>query len=225
MKRRYYILSSTFLFVLFIVLSGSCLKKRNRTIKRNNPHNIKGVLSYKRTFGDLSEKHLEAALAIGIEPISSREEAEKKKSGLILIEDNEYYHVDSLTHSIPYLVPQASKLLDKIGENFLDSLSNKGLNPNKITVTSILRTKDDVKKLRQRNQNASEKSAHFYGTTFDISWKRFEKIEDKKEQPMEDVEFETLKLVLSEVLRDLKQENKCFVKYELKQGCFHITAT
>jgi hypothetical protein len=26
------------------------------------------------------------------------------------------------------------------------------------------------------------------------------------------------------VLRDLKKKEKCYVKYELKQACFHITA-
>ncbi|WP_373828360.1 DUF5715 family protein, partial [Bacteroides heparinolyticus] len=41
---------------------------------------------------------------------------------------------------------------------------------------------------------------------------------------LQDVSSDTLKLVLSEVLRDLKQAEKCYVKYELKQGCFHITA-
>ena len=33
-----------------------------------------------------------------------------------------------------------------------------------------------------------------------------------------------LKLVLAEVLRDLRKSDKCYIKYELKQGCFHITA-
>jgi hypothetical protein len=32
-------------------------------------------------------------------------------------------------------------------------------------------------------------------------------------------------MVLSEVLRDAKANGLCLVKYELKQGCFHITAT
>ena len=32
-----------------------------------------------------------------------------------------------------------------------------------------------------------------------------------------------LKWVLSEVLRDMRQANRCLVKYEVKQGCFHIT--
>ncbi|MEG1838585.1 MAG: DUF5715 family protein, partial [Bacteroidaceae bacterium] len=40
----------------------------------------------------------------------------------------------------------------------------------------------------------------------------------------QDVGRDTLKLVLSEVLRDLKKAEACYVKYELKQGCFHITA-
>ena len=70
------------------------------------------------------------------------------KEKLTHITDNEFYVVDSLTHSIPYLVPRASALLDTIGSNFLDSLTAKGLNPNQVIVTSVLRTENDVKRLR-----------------------------------------------------------------------------
>lgn len=45
----------------------------------------------------------------------------------------------------------------------MDSLSCKGLNPNQIIVTSVLRTADDVKRLRRRNGNASANSAHALG--------------------------------------------------------------
>ena len=34
---------------------------------------------------------------------------------------------------------------------------------------------------------------------------------------------EPMKRVLSEVLNDLRMEGKCYVKYERKQGCFHLT--
>lgn len=193
------------------------------SLKLNEPRNIRGVISYKRSFGDLNEKHLNVAQAIGIRPLASRKEAEGMKEKLQYIATNDLYAVDSLTHSIPYLIPEAATLLDTIGYNFLDSLTAKGLNPNKITVTSVLRTKDDVKRLRRHNGNASESSAHFYGTTFDVSWKRFQKVEDEDGRPLQDVSPDTLKLVLSEVLRDLKKAEKCYVKYELKQGCFHIT--
>ena len=133
------------------------------------------------------------------------------------------YVVDELTHSIPFLVPGACNLLDAIGQNFLDSLENKGLNPYKVTVTSVTRTREDVHNLRKRNTNASLNSAHFYGTTFDISWKRFQQVPDKNGRPMQEVGSDTLKMVLSEVLRDLRKQDVCYIKYELKQGCFHIT--
>lgn len=214
--------------LLLAALIATCTlagcKKKDMSLKLNQPRNIRGVISYKRSFGDLNEKHLNVAQALGISPISSREEAERMKERLQLITTNELYAVDSLTHSLPYLIPEAASLLDTIGSNFLDSLVSKGLNPNKVVVTSVLRTKEDVKRLRRRNGNASENSAHFYGTTFDVSWKRFQKVEDEDGRPLQDVSSDTLKLVLSEVLRDLKQAEKCYVKYELKQGCFHITA-
>ncbi len=213
-----------FLWVTLIVsvLLVSCGHK-DRSIRLNYPHNIRGVVSYKRSFNDLNDVQLASAKKLGVKPVSSREQAENLKGDLTEIVSCELYDVDDLTHSIPYLVPRASALLDTISMNFLDSLECKGLNPNKLVVTSVLRTKDDVKKLRRTNGNASENSCHFYGTTFDISWKRFTKVEDPDGRPMQDVGADTLKLVLAEVLRDMRQSDRCYVKYELKQGCFHIT--
>ena len=63
--------------------------------------------------------------------------------------------------------------------------------------------------------NASTNSAHVYGTTFDIAYARYE--DGKKE------EVDKLKSVLAEVLQDLRKEKRCYVRYEIKQGCFHIT--
>ena len=212
-----------FLLITGLTLTSGC-KKKDMSLRLNEPRNIRGVDSYKRSFPDLNDKHLEVAKAVGIRPLEDREEAESMKEKLTHITDNEFYVVDSLTHSIPYLVPRASALLDTIGSNFLDSLAAKGLNPNQVIVTSVLRTQSDVKRLRRRNGNASANSAHCFGATFDVSWKRFKKVEDENGRPLQDVGSDTLKLVLSEVLRDLRQAEKCYIKYELKQGCFHITA-
>ena len=202
---------------------ASC-KEKDMSMKMNEPRNIRGVISYKRSFGDLNDTHMAAAKRIGIKPLKDREAAERLGSKVMEIKDGDLYQVDSLTHSIPFLVPKAYALLDSIGANFLDSLESKGLNPNQVIVTSVLRTQDDVKKLRRVNGNASANSVHMFGTTFDISYKRFFKVEDPDGRPMQDVRSDTLKLVLSEVLRDLKKKELCYVKYELKQGCFHITA-
>ena len=214
------------LFILItglVTLTAGC-KKKDMSLKLNEPRNIRGVVSYKRSFPDLNDAHLEVAKKIGIRPLADRDAAEAMKEKLTYITDNNFYVVDSLTHSIPYLVPRASALLDTIGVNFLDSLTAKGLNPNQVIVTSVLRTENDVKRLRRRNGNASANSAHCFGATFDVSWKRFKKVEDKDGRPLQDVSSDTLKLVLSEVLRDLRKAEKCYIKYELKQGCFHITA-
>lgn len=204
------------------LLLGGC-RQKDHSLKLNEPRNIKGVANYRRTFGDLNAIQLKAARAFGVAPVASREEAERMKSKLVMIAGNDWYAVDSLTHSIPYLVPRASALLDTIGANFLDSLAAKGLNPNRILVTSVLRTGEDVKRLRRRNVNASKNSCHAYGTTFDVSWRRFVKVEDEDGRPLQDVGADTLKMVLAEVLRDVRRADKCYVKYELKQGCFHIT--
>ena len=220
MKKIIYTLSMAFCLMVTLI---AC-KEKDMSMKMNEPRNIKGVISYKRSFGDLNDTHMAAAKKIGIKPLKDREAAEKLGGKVMEIKNGDFYQVDSLTHSIPFLVPKASALLDSIGANFLDSLENKGLNPNQVIVTSVLRTQDDVKRLRRVNGNASANSVHMFGTTFDISYKRFFKVEDPDGRPMQDVRADTLKLVLSEVLRDLKKKDMCYVKYELKQGCFHITA-
>ena len=220
MKKIIYTISMAF---CLMVAFTSC-KEKDMSMKMNEPRNIKGVISYKRSFGDVNDTHLAAAKKLGVKPLQNREAALKLGGKVVEVKDCELYQVDSLTHSIPFLVPKASALLDSIGANFLDSLESKGLNPNQVIVTSVLRTLDDVKRLGKRNINASKNSAHVYGTTFDITYKRFHKVEDPDGRPMQDVRADTLKLVLSEVLRDLKKKDMCYIKYELKQACFHITA-
>ena len=164
-----------------------------------------------------------AAKAIGVKPFNKAEDAPNIKQ-FKLLESNEHFTLDDLTHSVPYVVPQAAKLIDDIGINFLDSLTNKGLNPYRIIITSVTRSKEQQQQLSKSNINATVNSTHCYGTTFDISWKRFEQVADKDGRPMQEVGTDTLKMVLSEVLRDARLAKRCYIKYERKQGCFHITA-
>jgi hypothetical protein len=90
-------------------------------------------------------------------------------------------------------------------------------------VTSVLRTEEDVARLRRFNGNATENSCHLYGTTFDICYNRYETVEDPDGPRRREVRNDTLKYVLSEVLRDMRQQGRCYIKYEVKQGCFHMT--
>ena len=192
-------------------------------------HRVKGVLDYKKAFPDDNDVQLKAANTFGVSPIEKRDEARNLTRGLFFIAGNPFYTIDNLQSSIPYLVPRAAVLLQDIGKSFMDSLFVKGLPLHKIVITSVTRTKEDVIRLRTHNRNATENSCHMYGTTFDISYKRFKTIQGEKKQEKikgtrhYSVKGDTLKMVLSEVLNDMRQGNRCFVKYELHQGCFHVT--
>lgn len=184
---------------------------------------IYSVPSFKETFPDSNAVQLEAANRYGVSPVQNREEAERRMKELVYIGSNPYFIVDKLNSSIPYLVPCAAMLLQDIGRTFFDSLQVKGIPLHKIIVTSVLRTKDDVARLRNRNSNATENSCHLYGTTFDICYNRYGTVEDPDGPARRAVRNDTLKWVLSEVLRDFRQQRRCYIKYEVKQGCFHMT--
>ena len=185
-------------------------------------HRIFSVPHFGNTFPDQQDVQILAANKYGVNSVQNREEAEHSKGKLVYVGSNPFFYVDKLNNSIPYLVPRASVLLQDIGRAYFDSLQIKGIPLHKIIVTSILRTKDDVAKLRTRNGNATENSCHLYGTTFDVCYNRYKQIQTRQ-QPRRQVQNDTLKWVLSEVLRDMRDRNRCLVKYEVKQGCFHIT--
>ena len=185
-------------------------------------HRIFSVPHFGNTFPDQQDVQILAATKHGVKPVQNRLEAENSKGKLVYVGSNPFFDVDKLNNSIPYVVPRASVLLQDIGRAYFDSLQIKGIPLHKIIVTSILRTKDDVAKLRTRNGNATENSCHLYGTTFDICYNRCKQIQ-AREQRRRQVQNDTLKWVFSEVLRDFRNKNRCYIKYEVKQGCFHIT--
>lgn len=185
-------------------------------------HRIFSVPHFGNTFPDQQDVQILAANQHGVSPVQNRDEAEHSKGRLVYVGSNPFFYVDKLNNSIPYLVPRASVLLQDIGRAYYDSLQIKGIPLHKIIVTSILRTKDDVAKLRTRNGNATENSCHLYGTTFDVCYNRYKTVQIAKE-PRRQVRNDSLKWVLSEVLRDFRDQGRCYIKYEVKQGCFHIT--
>ena len=185
-------------------------------------HRINSVPSYKDAFPDSNEVQLVSARKYGVKPVQNRADAEKRKSELVYVGANPYFHVDKLRESIPYLVPRANILLQDIGKAFFDSLYVKGVPLHQIIVTSVLRSEEDVARLRRHNQNASDNSCHRFGTTFDICYNRYQTVQTDQNRRRA-VTNDTLKWILSEVLRDMRQSKRCHIKYEVKQGCFHIT--
>ncbi len=193
---------------------------RNETTSTNLFASNK-VWSYPECFPDSNATQLEVAVANGITPVSTRAEIKKeiKKHKLTNISSSPYYYVEELTHSVPYLVPKAQALLNCIGINFIDSLYSKGLELHIPVVTSVLRTDEDIVGLQKGNKNSITNSCHCYGTTIDITYNRFMPL-DGDEPTRYD---ENLKKTLAEVLFDLRAAGRCYVKYEKKQACFHLT--
>lgn len=186
----------------------------SRRIRINRIGNLREI------FNDSNKYQYAAAERIGIDPISGVQDAYFTRRPLVRIESCQYYELDSLTHSMPFLVPEAARLLADIGKNFNDSLRHRGASSHKIRVTSLLRSAYAVKRLRRVNRNATDSSTHQFGTTFDISYARFHCLDENKR-----VSDEDLKNLLAEVLLDLRREKRCLVKFERKSPCFHITAT
>lgn len=183
-------------------------------------HKVYSVVGgYTENFPDLQEVQILAAMEWGVTPVENRTEAELRKGELVYVGSNPYYVIDKrMRSSIPYLVPRAADLLQTIAVNFMDSLAIKGLPLHRIIATSMLRTEEDVRRLRRVNVNASDNSCHRYGTTFDITYIHYAPLAGQNE-----LDDPKLQFVLSEVLRDVRKAGLCYVKYERKQSCFHIT--
>lgn len=193
-------------------------------IKQGERHNdrirVNNIGPLRQVFNDSNKYHYAVAEKIGISPISGVEDAYFTRRPLVKINSCQWYEVDSLTHSMPFLVPEAARLLEKIGRNFIDSLASRGADGYRIKVTSVLRTPHTVKRLRRVNRNATDSSTHQFATTFDLSYSKFHCLDSSRT-----IHDGDLKNLLAEVLRDLREQGKCLVKFERHSPCFHITAT
>lgn len=175
--------------------------------------------NYPQIFNDLNDTQLVAAHINGTPRTLTIEELESGLYGLHRIETNKLYKVDPLYHSAPYLVPKAKDFLDELGEAFQDSLYNRGYDRrHRFIVTSVYRTENHIKRLRRSgNVNASTNSCHQYGTTIDITYVRFDKPEEYRANDPK------LTQLLMQTVYDMHRNGRCYVKYERKQSCLHIT--
>ena len=177
-------------------------------------HRILSVPRYLEAFPDSQPLQERAAAQWGVKPVNNRDDAEARKKELVYMGSSPFYHVDVLHRSVPYLVPRAAVLLNDIGRAYYDSLQIKGVPLHQFIVTSVLRTKEDVAKLRNYNRNATENSCHLYGTTFDICYNRYKTVQPPGEKRRQ-VQNDTLKWVLAEVLNDMRKQGRCYIKYEV----------
>jgi hypothetical protein len=136
---------------------------------------------------------------------------------LVKVENNEYFVLDTMYYSYPFLTPEAREFLDELGFRFQRKLENTKLQCTQFILTSILRTTKSIKRLKKRNGNAITRSSHLHGTSFDISYDNF-----ISSRALIDADKLYLKDVLAETLYELRGAGKCWVTYELWQTCFHV---
>lgn len=179
------------------------------------------TFSYADKFNAPNATHIDAAEAVGIRPCADDKELNQQKARLRKIRTCHNYVVDDLDYSVPYLTIAAANELNVIGEAFADILERNGCPHYRFIITSVLRTDESVKSLQKSgNINATSNSAHRYGTTFDITYRRF----DKHARTADYMNEENIKLALAQVLLNEQRAGHIYVKYEYKQACFHVTS-
>lgn len=199
------------------------VKRKIETIL--NPAPI-GTVSVDR-FRDLNAKHVKYAKQNGVIPFNTNGDFEKevadlvKNDELIEITDSKYYRVCSLTHSHPYLTPKAAVFLNDLGKLFRKKLDEKKLPHYYFQISSLLRTKENQKKLSRTNGNASSNSSHLYGTTFDIPY--FTVVKRTMFWKEAEVTDGRASKLLSESIGELRKEGRCVAVTERNEACIHIT--
>lgn len=163
-------------------------------------------------FNDGVAVHEQAYVNEGIIPVDTDEEivALFNEGVLVEIATNDYYKVNNLEHSQPYILPKAKKFIDNLADTYATYCALDSLTYIPFTITSVTRSKQSVNKLMRGNSNAIENSAHLKGKTFDMSYSAFN---GNKKQLQQFVD----------ALNTLHTQQKCFVKFE-RNGCLHITA-
>ncbi len=125
-----------------------------------------------------------------------------------------------MPHSNPYLTSGGKWVLKTIAKRFQKKLRKAGYREHRIIVTSMLRTREDIGGLKKINRVAATNSSHMYGTTFDVSFTRFNRISMDGMQPSNRL----MANLLGEVICELREEGECWIIFERSQHCYHVTA-
>ena len=181
------------------------------------PFEISGTYSSK--LNDKMSSYIDYVEKSGVPPC--RSEKELKKNPLLKpVNAGKNYSIDHLTHSHAYLSSKGKSLLDRIDADFGAKIKGTDLQGSHFIVSSLTRTKKNVRELKKVNVNASDRSAHMYGGCFDITYARF-KNERKK---LDSNDIYKLKETIAEIIYQLMKEKKCWATKEKREPCFHVVS-
>lgn len=210
------------LLAIVIIIYNRCNGTENKNICYCE--NATAPIRSKSKFKDINSEQLAHAQANGLKTIiKDKEQFESQidslaeKGILVKIKPNKYYNIRRLTHSYPYLTPEARDLLNLIGKRFQANLQAEGLPKYKFQISSLLRTIEFQRQLTRQNVNATYGlSAHYYGTTFDIAYDKYDRRGKSHQNPK-------VEAILEKTLRELREECRMMIIRESSNKCFHMT--
>jgi hypothetical protein len=186
-----------------------------------------GCISYRQTIysrklRDMLPDYIGNSSISGIKKCSNRKELLKKaaQNEIFKIRSGRGYIIEDLSYSYPYLTKGGKDLVKDIGKRFRKKISGTRLRGSDFKITSMTRTAEIMKELKESNFNTSENTPHFYGNAFDISYVRY----SARKWFVTDCDKYYLKEALAQVIWQLREEKKCWATYEINQGCFHVVA-
>lgn len=201
--------------------------------------------------------HVEEAQARGIPPVTQRAALADSADagGLVPLASNASVNLLDATHSIYRATPGVAVALDSISARFGRELETRGLPQFRFTVSSLLRSGEDQANLSGTNVNAVRgRSSHEYGTTFDITYRRFDfdggrapeapslpegltsafatplrqRLDAAEQAFYDDIAMErapALAAILGRVLITLEDDSVLVALRERRQPVYHVTET
>jgi hypothetical protein len=188
--------------------------------------------------GDANATQIARAQQLGIHQPIDLDAAVAHHVLIQLPDSTAYWSLHNLNFSVPYVTPSAHAMITQIAQRFQAQLDSLHVPRFRLVITSALRTSDKQAALRRVNSNASKvESAHEFGTTVDIAYRRFaaplnaapinadtvRQLADSLLVKTAGLRAAELQAVLGRVIAQMRSEGKLMVMMERKQTVYHIT--
>ncbi|MFM7015213.1 MAG: DUF5715 family protein [Bacteroidota bacterium] len=208
--RKVFLYSIIGILIIFVFLYRGLLKYEVKSYINARSVKYSKCNNCKEYFPDDVATHEKALKANVIKPQKELSDLDQLKSKGILkeLKTNDNYIVAEMDFAKPLVIPKVDLFLNELVALYKTEL--KELDYVRFEITSATRSRRSVRQLAGNNVNAITNSAHLKGKTIDISYVRF------------DSNTAQLKALI-QALKKMRENNKCYVKYEKEQGCLHIT--
>ena len=189
----------------------------------------------------LLSDHLDFVRKQKLEPVTDDEDLRKKAAAGQFTSLSPYYFYN-VPRKYRYLTPDAEEGLVRLAARFRKNLSRRHPFPTvKLAISSAVRPLDYQSNLRQKNANASLRSSHSYGVSFDIFYddyyvsppepgissseiRKFAgELRVRHGFMMGDALRRQFHAILAETLIQAQEEGEIYAIHEKRQRCYHVT--